>query len=308
MLALGPYERINNLYRIRPKRPVPGEPSRMQFFRANKMQEHYLKNHTNRDLILKMRQGGVTTLSCLTALDTSLWEFGTHSAIIAHVKENVRKYFQISKMAFRSFIKDWGNFYPVTEQVDNVNELKIRELGSSLLVATETKGLTLDFLHIAEAAFVEDDRISESVESVPMSARVIQETTPDTASGMFYDTWMLGQNNEPSIYKNFFYPWWYQYPEEEDIPSLLARADNLKYTEEEEVLISQHNLGLEHIIWRRMKIAEKGGDKDEFNRLYPEDPLTCFLSGSRCVFPMSVQASLWRSEKKPAFTGDLLIA
>lgn len=61
MQALGPYERLNNLYRIRPKRPIPGEPSRMQFFRMNKMQDHYWRNRTNRDLILKMRQGGVTT-------------------------------------------------------------------------------------------------------------------------------------------------------------------------------------------------------------------------------------------------------
>ena len=35
---LDPWIRINNLYRVRPKVPVPGEKSRMVFFQANKIQ------------------------------------------------------------------------------------------------------------------------------------------------------------------------------------------------------------------------------------------------------------------------------
>lgn len=306
MLALGPYERLNNLYRIRPKRPVPGETSRMQFFRMNKMQEDYWKNRTNRDLILKMRQGGVTTFSCLVGLDKALWEPGTHSAILAHVRDNVKKFFRISKTAFTQFQKDWGNFYPVTNTRDNVSELGIKETGSELIVCTESKGLTLDFLHISEAAFVEDSRISESIESVPLSCQIIMETTPDTASGMFYDLWDLYHKGDPCLYKAHFYPWWFQYPEEEDLPHLIPTKD-FKLTDKEQVLVNQHELTNNHIMWRRLKISESGGDEGEFLRKYPEDPMTCFLSGSNSVFSAETLAALWKNERVPSFVGDIIL-
>ncbi len=303
---LGQYERLNNLYKIRPRRPVPGEKSRLTFFCMNKMQEEFYKKHTNRDLILKMRQGGVTTLSCLIALDLCLWSNGAHAAIMAHVRDNVRQFFKISKLAFRCFQKDWGTLYPVTEVTDNINELGIKETGSSLKICTEAKGLTLDFLHISEAAFVENERISESLEAVPMSGWVIMETTPDTASGLFYDLWDQGQKGQTCSFKGHFFPWWYHYPESADY-SVLVKAPDFLVTDKERVLKKQFELTDEHIIWRRLKISECGGDEGEFCRKYPEDPLTCFLSGSRSVFPANVLMNLWRHEKAPAFIGDLIV-
>ena len=305
-IEMGAKERLNNLYRIRPKRPVPGEISRLQFFTMNKMQETFWDNRTNRDLILKMRQGGVTTLSCLIGLDKALWEPGTHSAIMAHVRDNVKKFFRISKTAFTQFQKDWGSFYPVTNTRDNVSELGIKETGSELIVCTESKGLTLDFLHISEAAFVEDSRISESVESVPLSCQVIMETTPDIAAGMFYDLWDLYHKGDPCLYKAHFFPWWFQYPEVEDIPHLIPTKD-FKYSDKEEILVKEHDLTKEHILWRRLKISESGGDEGEFLRKYPEDPITCFLSGSHSVFSPEVLVALWKNERIPAFIGDLIL-
>src|SRR4030042_112728 len=76
MIEIGPYERINNLYKVRPKRPVPGERTRYVSFRMNKMQEEFWHNKTNRDTILKMRQGGTTTLSCIMALDMCIFGGG----------------------------------------------------------------------------------------------------------------------------------------------------------------------------------------------------------------------------------------
>ena len=303
---LGAYERLNNLYRIRPKRPVPGEPSRLQFFKMNRMQDAFYKAHTTRDLVLKMRQGGVTTLSCLIALDLALWEDGVNTAIMAHVRDNVKKFFRIIKTAFTSFKKDWGKLYPISESTDNVNELKIKETDSTLSVITEGKGLTLDFLHISEAAFVEDTRISESLESVPFTGWVIMETTPDTASGLFYDLWDLQQRGESCAFKGHFFAWWFQYPEDEDLPRLKALPD-FAYTDKELILLKSNSLTKEHILWRRLKLSESGGDEGEFARKYPEDPLTCFLSGSRSVFASDILAALWMNEKPPAFMGDLMI-
>lgn len=304
---LSPFERINNLYRIRPKRPVVGQSSRLVFFSANTIQSTFWQSHTNRDLILKMRQGGVTTFSCLVALDLCLWSHGINAAIMAHVRDNVQKFFRITKTAFTQFQKDWGDLYPVHNAIDNVSELQIAETGSFLSVCTEAKGLTLDFLHISEAAFIDDARISESLEAVPLSGWVIMETTPDTASGYFYDLWDSGSQGNLASFKNHFFPWWFQYPEAEDYPKLKA-LPTFSYTDREEALIKQHNLTREHILWRRLKISEAGGDEGEFMRKYPEDPMTCFLSGSRSVFNADILTSLWKQERPPAFIGDLQLA
>lgn len=303
--ALPAEERLNNLYRIRPKDPIPGETSRYAQFKFNRMQADYHKNHTHRDLILKMRQGGVTTYSCILALDMALWSPNTSSAIMAHVLPRVKDIFKIIKNAFIQFQKDWGSFYPVHTRFDNANELVIAETGSTLRVCTETKGLTLDLLHLSEACFIPDDRIIESIESVPESGRIIMESTPNGVSGLFYEMWQMWFNGETCAYKGHFYPWWYHYPEEQN-KHLFKPTANFKPTEKEEMLMETNNLSIEQIVWRRKKVSESGGDESHFSNQYPEDAQTCFLSGANNVFPNEVLITLWRNQRNPSFCGDLV--
>lgn len=306
MIETGPKERINNLYKVRPKRAVPGERSRYVSFRMNKMQEHCWDNRTNRDSILKMRQGGLTTLSCLIALDACLFTQSTNACIMAEVLTSVKKYFRITKNAFTQFQKDWGELYPVHNTVDNVTELHIGETGSILMVATETKGLTLDFLHIAEAAFVEDKRIEESIESVPLSGHVVLESTADGASGLFYDGWnKFLTDPEKTLFTCQFYPWWWLYPETEDIP-FLKRPKQFLPEDKEQMLMDKYDLTENQIIFRRNKIAESGSES-EFFKKYPEDPITCFLCGSHSVFDADIVRNLWLNSKDCSFKGDLRI-
>lgn len=307
MIEIGPTERINNLYKIRPKRAVPGERTRYISFRMNKMQKHYWENRTHRDSILKMRQGGLTTFSCIIGLDMCLFNNGVNACIMAEVLPNVKKYFKITKNAFTQFQSDWGDLYPVNNTVDNVTELHIAETGSIMMVSTETKGLTLDFLHIAEAAFVEDKRIEASIESVPMSGHIILESTADGASGLFYITWNTFLTSpEKGLYNCLFYPWWWMYPEEEDIP-YLKRYKEFIPTDEEQKLMDKYDLDEISITFRRNKIAESGSES-EFLKKYPEDPITCFLCGTHSIFDADTVRRLWTNSRPPSFIGDLRIA
>ena len=314
MVKLGPKERINNLYKVRPKRAVPGEKSRYVNFRMNRVQDNYYDNRTYRDSILKMRQVGTTTLSCVIGLDSCLFNNGYNACIMAHVLSNVKKYFRITKNAFTQFQRDWGNLYPVTNIVDNVSELHIGETGSIMMVATETKGLTLDFLHVAEAAFVEDDRIQESMESVPLTGHIILESTADGAAGIFYDVWdAFLKNEKDSLFTCHFYPWWEHYPEPEDVEVIKYFKNKLKVngelviTDEEQQLIDKYELSKDHIVFRKLKISEAGGSESEFFKKYPEDPITCFLSGAHSVFDADIVRSLWVNSIPESFKGDLQI-
>jgi hypothetical protein len=238
----------------------------------------------------------------------ALFNFGVNTAIMAHVRDNVKKFFKIVKLAFRWFQRDWGDFYPVTNTVDNVTELQIKETGSTLAICTEAKGLTLDFLHISEASFVEDERISESLDAVPTSGWIILETTPNTASGMFYDIWDNVQRGNLSSFRCHFFPWWFHYPEEEDFKFLNKDPEKFQLSDKESALAGINQLSDEHILWRRLKITECGGDEGEFCRKYPEDPMSCFLAGSKSVFSDGIIARLFKNQKPPAFVGDLFVA
>lgn len=296
--------RINSLYRVRPKTPTPGEKARMVFFSANRIQTDFWKTRKNRDLVLKSRQQGVTTLAQLIALDMCLFQEGTQTAIIAHRKDNVQVIFKSIKSIFNAFKQDWGHLYPVTSKYDNVNELSVNETGSSFRVAMETKGMALDFLHISEAAFVEDNRITESVESVPFSGMVILESTPDTASGLFYEIFDKAERGYESFYKIHFYPWWWQYPEPEDFKYLQVDK-KLVLSDTETALMAQHEeITEQHILWRRLKITECGSES-EFLRQFPEDARSCFLSGESCVFSTDVLKSLSKHERPANFSGIL---
>ncbi len=307
-LELGPWERLQNLYKIRPKRAIPGVKTRTIFFKPNRMQTEFYLNRTTRDLVLKMRQGGVTTFSCLIALDMALFTEGVNTAIMAHVQPAVKKFFVIIKRAFKEFQKDWGDLYPVNNTTDNVTELVIKETGSTLVVCTDAKGLTLDFLHISEAAFVPYERISESIEAVPLSCWVVMETTPDVPAGYFYELWALGiEKPQEALYKNHFFPWWYQYPEPEDYPQLKLK-EPITFSPREQNLIETEGLTNEAIAWLRIKITESGGDEGEFRRKYPEDPTNCWLSGTNSVFPGWLVENLMRNRRDPAFVGDLQLS
>jgi len=308
MIKLGAKERINNLYKVRPKRAIPGQRSRYVSFRMNKMQDYYYDHRTHRDSILKMRQGGTTTLSCVMALDLCLFGLGMNAAIMAEVLPNVKKYFRITKNAFNQFQKDWGEFYPVHNSIDNAFELLIAETGSLLMVCTETKGLTLDFLHIAEAAFVQEKRIQESIESVPLSGHIVLESTPDGASGLFFKYWdSFLKNPDKAMFTGHFFPWWWIYPEEEDI-SCMRRPKTFVLTDKEDDLMKINDLDEDHILFRRLKISEAGDSEAEFLKKYPEDPVTCFLSGASSIFSAELVRNLWMNSTDPAFKGDLRTA
>jgi len=303
-LELGQEERLQNLYRIRSNTPIPGQTDRALNFTLNATQRYYYKRKTNRDLILKPRQVGFTTLACIMGLDQALFIPGIHYAIMADTKDHVKEYFQIVKFGFRWFKKDWGAFYPVQEEADNVNALKIGNTKSSLLVCTNTRGLSVDCLHIAEAAFCEDKDISDSLESVPLAGTIVLETTADTASGLFYNLWDRSQKDPAAMYTHHFFPWWIEYPKDQDLHAIKI-PEVIDYTPREQELVNTYKLLPKHIAWRRLKISENNGNEDEFLRKYPEDPTTCFLSGAGSVFAPDVLANLWANEKSPSFTGDL---
>lgn len=286
---IGPEERLKNLYKIKNK-----EGSIISFV-PNSGQLRFYRNKTNRDLILKSRQIGFTSFACTEAFDKAVFEPGSHCGIMADKRERVKEIFTMVRRTYRLFAKDWGHLIPLQTDLNNQNELVWHDRDSAVKVAYDFKGYTLKYLHISEAAFIEEQRITESTESIPDTGRIIMETTPNGMGGYYYLQYQQSLRGK-GTYKRHFFPWFEHYPEHHiDVP------EDTIWDAKEEELRSHLDLNDEQLMWRRWKIEDMNGDEEEFNRLYPTDEISCFLSGRNQVFTQGILNRLNKNKCEPSF-------
>lgn len=281
MLELGPIERIRNLYRVRDK--LSGK---FTGFIPNNEQLEFLESRTGKDLVLKSRQIGFTTLSCLYAYDRAIWDKWT-TGIMAHKQETVKLIFETVKYCNEWFKKDFGHFYPIEEESNNTTRLSWSDLKSSITVAYDFQSLTIRFLHVSEAGFISGERLTNSMQAVPENGEIILESTANGRGGFFYDAYQdYKKFSGSSPFKGFFFPWFKHYPE---IPERWVVGKDTFWTPEEEEMKERFHLEDHHLLWRRYKIKEScQGSVEKFDTQYPSDDVSCFLSGDQNVFPRNV--------------------
>lgn len=298
--------RLNNLY------CVLGKSGKKVPFKFNVEQARYWKDHTNWDIVLKSRQEGFTTLACLRAVDRAIFDGGSRCGIMAHAQTTVHEIFKIVRRTFEWFKQDWAAYIPIVESAENRTEVTLscidfadgaEELRSSVQVAFDFKGFTLNFLHLSEAAFMDDTRMSEALQCVPHNGTAVWESTPNGMGGTYYDGYMAARKGEGK-YRAFFAPWFKFYPEPDD--PILESDKVLVHTSVEARLFSQYGTADAALLWRRNKIiSDLKGDEQEFERLYPSNEEDCFFSGENLFFPSTLTSRISRSCRKPQL-GELL--
>lgn len=324
-LKLGHLERVQNLYRIQSKLGRSAA-----WFQPNKSQLKYLRSKKGRDIILKIRQVGFTTLSCVRGLDLALWESNTRTGIMAHTEKVVATIFKdLVKFTFDWFVKDWAHLYAPTQSADSATELAFKDdglgrpLDSSMRVLFDFRGKTVHFLHVSEASRIEPERLVGSLQGVPANGEVIFESTPNGRGGEFYrqwQNWRLKGDNAP--YKGHFVPWFEHYPEEPTMWSTDVGVTPLTswgkdepdwskfpgdMTEYERSLTISHRLEPFHIKWRRWCIDTNcEGNAERFDNEYPADDESCFFAGENQVFSQSALRWHDRRTKAPTETGFLV--
>lgn len=309
MLKLGHEERVKNLYRIQDKLT-----KKASFFQPNAPQERYLKTKSMRNIVLKCRQVGFTTLNCIRGLDYSLWEPNFRAGILCHKLGTVKTIFNdITKFSYNYFVRDWGHLYKPVEKSDSASALSFlndglgRTLESSVQVMHDFRGKTLHFLHVAEASRIEGDRLVGSVNGVPDNCEITLESTAYGRGGEFYRLWQLWKSKGTlAPYKGCFVPWFQHYPED------LERWDletDLKWTVKEEELLRTYEgkITKAHLVWRRWCIEAKcEGSEETFENEYPTNDQDCFISGEASVFGNSILKMQDRNARDPIFIGHLI--
>lgn len=227
-----------------------------------------------RALLLKGRQQGASTYIGGRFYHRTSLNRGVNAFILTHEQDATDNLF---RMVSRYHDNNW--LAPQTGAA-NAKELNFPRLDSGYTVGTAgTKAVgrskTILLLHGSEAAFWPhaDTHFAGVVQAVPNEpgSEVIIESTANGVGGEFHGRW---QQAEAGIgdYQAIFVPWYWQDEYRRPVP------DGFGLSPEEQAYFEAYGangLTLEHMVWRRAKIAELKDDM-LFKQEYPATAAEAF--------------------------------
>lgn len=247
-------------------------------FVPNRAQAHFLEHRTGRDLILKARQLGISTVIQADYFTTAITETSLQ-ATLAHDNQTTQK---LRRMA-KHFYKKLPDHLRPQRGYDNATTTTYPATSSEVTIATAGslevgRGGTYTHVHGSEVAFWDD---AESImlglmQGVPSGGMIALESTPNGAQGWFYER-CLEALDGVGPWTLHFYPWWW----DDGYRLPLDPGETIRFTADEQRLVDAHGLTAEQIKWRRAKQTELKG---KFPQEYPEDPMTCFLTSGHGFF------------------------
>ena len=278
--------RLENLYYI------VDENWETVLFRPNTIQRAILNGRSNfRDIILKYRQGWVSTLFIIVMLDEVLFGWtNINNVFITHRQDLLDVFFQKARFVYEHIPAEFKGLLPIPS-TDNANELAFAKtqswkiLNNRLKIWLDVRWQTPTRLHISEFAFIDSEKQVKLKLSIDQfrKTRITIETTANGIWNVFYNACMQAKNGNGS-YKLLFYPW---YIEERNVERLKEWEEMLLDTEEAQ-LKENYDLTLEQLRWRRTKIHDAEVLWENWHKLFEqENPTTiewAFVSSWVTVF------------------------
>lgn len=118
-------------------------------FKPNRVQRRFIERWHNRNLVLKSRQHGMTTLGSLLALDTALFRSNTSCGIVMHQQSEAEKIFRNKILFAYDRLPDWLRDLRYLKRRDMNGEIELSN-GSRITVSLSHRGGTLQFLWVSE--------------------------------------------------------------------------------------------------------------------------------------------------------------
>lgn len=208
------------LYKIMTKGSDGAEPCSIPF-RPNRAQRRFIERFWHRNIILKARQLGFTTLVAILWLDHALFNADQRCGIIAQDREAAEAIFRDKvKFAYQNLPPEIRERFPLAR--DSASELLFAHNNSSVRVATSMRSGTIHRLHVSEfgkicAKFPDKAKevMTGSIPAVPLNGVLIIESTAEGANGDFYDLSKRAEALHGSAqrlterdYRFHFYAWW----------------------------------------------------------------------------------------------------
>lgn len=245
-----PMWRLCNLYKIIVKGDDDDDEDEglVMQFKPNRAQRRLLAKLHHRNIILKARQLGYTTLICILWLDTALFSKNPiRCGIIAQDKEAAESIFRSKvKFAYDNLPEVLRDRMPLSKQT--TSELEFDHNKASIRVAVSMRSGTIHRLHISEFGKIcakypqkAQEVVTGSIPAVPKSGICIIESTAEGADGKFYDMTeqarALAEKGTPLTAKHwlFHFAAWWEAPEYVLDPQgvIFTEADNRYFLETE---------------------------------------------------------------------------
>jgi hypothetical protein len=215
-----PMWRISNLYKIIVKGTDDDAAGLVMQFKPNRAQRRFIDRLHHRNIILKARQLGFTTLIAIVWLDHALFNANSRCGIIAQDREAAEVIFRDKvKFAYDNLPPDLKAAMPLAR--DSATELLFAHNNSSVRVATSMRSGTIHRLHISEFGKIcakypdkAKEVITGSIPAVPLNGITIIESTAEGAEGEFHDmsqrAMAVADQGRPLTerdYRFHFFPW-----------------------------------------------------------------------------------------------------
>lgn len=236
-------------------------------FLPNSFQEKFLHDMSSKDIILKARQCGFSSLILALFTVDFLLKENSRSVCISHDSASAQRLFDRVKFYIQS-AQDKG--LAVNFKYNSRNEMVNSEKNSSFYIGAAGsksfgRGDTLTNLHLSEFAFYPDPEmmLSSVLQAVVPDGRVIIEST---ANGMnYFKTFWDKSKDQQSTFKTHFF-------------------DNSFYSKE----------------FLEQKKNELG--EELFKQEYPSTDLEAFLSSGDLFFDKAALAEYLKEVKEPIAT------
>ncbi len=257
-------------------------------FKFNSIQNAYYQKASQkgrRDLIIKSRRLGFSTLCVGEYLARTILFKGINSKIIAHTPQATRTLFEMVKIMYESIESEIEYYKPKTRYnnsyeisfADRYSKISISTAGNTRINAQNTgRSELIHNLHLSEFAFYAypEELLCAILPCVPITGNITIETTVNSFNYL-YDFLQAALKKE-NCFNVIFYPWF------KDPDAYLKGEPLNEYTKKELFLRKEYNLIDTQLRWRRKKISEIGEKK--FNQEYPSDLISCFLTTGNPYF------------------------
>lgn len=226
-----------------------GEDAMVMPFKPNRAQRRFIKRLWHRNLILKARQLGFTTLIAILWLDHALFNANQRCGIIAQDREAAEAIFRDKvQFAYHNLPDEIRERFPLAR--DSAVELLFSHNNSSVRVATSMRSGTIHRLHVSEfgkicAKYPDKavEVVTGSIPAVPTNGILVIESTGEGREGEFFDMCERAERIHaekkpltPKDYRFHFYAWWQEPKYRLDSATVAITADEHKYFDKVELL------------------------------------------------------------------------
>src|SRR5690606_10028338 len=272
------------LYKIMVKGDDAAEEAMVMPFRPNRAQRRFIRRLWHRNLILKARQLGFTTLIAILWLDHALFNADQRCGIIAQDREAAEAIFRDKvRFAYNNLPAEIRERFPLAR--DSAVELLFAHNNSSIRVATSMRSGTIHRLHVSEFGKIcakYPDKAAEvitgSIPAVPTNGILVIESTGEGRTGEFFK--MVGAAHAKHIskqqltakdYRFHFYAWWQE-------PKYRMEAATVPITREEHEYFDKIEVEMDCVIdpdQRAWYVATKHADFSRAaEKMWQEHPST----------------------------------